>query len=146
MPLRIETQAEIFRRVFLFNKSFEGKKKLKLAVVYSSISSDIKDSLVAAFEAQGIATTAVLESALEKSIADVQVVYISPGVLNVEKICAQHRILSITGIPMLARTGKASIALGIRNGKANIIVHRQQLKNEAQEISAELLQIAQVIQ
>ncbi len=146
MPIRVETQAEIFRRIFLFNKSFEGKKKLKVVVVYSSVSADTKDGIVAAFQAQGMSAVAVPEAALEQNIDDVQAVYISQGVLTAEKICAQFRILSITGIPTLARNGKASIALGTKNGKASIIVHRQQLKNESQQMSAELLQMAQVIQ
>lgn len=146
MPIRVEAQAEIFRRIFLFNKSFEGKKKLKVAVVYSAISADVKDAAVAAFQAQGINAVALTESALEKNLSDVQIVYITPGVMNADKICAQNRILSITGIPTLTRNGKASIALGTKNGKASIIVHRQQLKNESQEMSAELLQMAQVIQ
>ena len=146
MPIRVETQAEIFRRIFLFNKSFEGKKKLKVAVVYSSVSAETKDAIVAAFQAQGISAVAIPESALEQNIDDVQAVYISQGVLTAEKVCAQFRILSITGIPTLARNGKASIALGTKNGKASIIVHRQQLKNESQQMSAELLQMAQVIQ
>lgn len=146
MPIRIETQAEIFRRIFLFNKSFEGKKRLKVVVVYNTVSAEAKDGIVAAFQSQGLDAVAVTESALEKNMNDVQAVYIAPGVTTADRLCSQYRVLSITGIPTLTRNGKASIGLGTKNGKASIIVHRQQLKNESQEISAELLQMAQVIQ
>lgn len=150
MPINIETQTAMFRKIFVFNRTMEGKK-VKVLVVYNNASASLVEGVTAGFQAQGIETLAAREDAVERTLKDnkgkIHALYIMPAVLSsFDKLCAEHQILSITGVPTLTRAGKASVALGVRNGKPSIVVHLQQLKGEGQELSASLLQIAQIVQ
>jgi hypothetical protein len=128
----------------------EGKR-IKTLIVYNTASAALVEELSAAFQARGVETLAVREDAVERTLKEhkgkIHALYIMPGVVNLfDKLCAEYQILSITGVPALARSGKASVALGVRNAKPSIIVHLQQIKSEGQDVSASLLQIAQIVQ
>ncbi|MCS6808646.1 MAG: YfiR/HmsC family protein [Candidatus Kapabacteria bacterium] len=128
----------------------EGKR-IKILIVYNSTSSALVDGISAAFQSRGIETLAVREDAVERTVKEqkgkIQALYITPGLSSsFDKLCSEHQVLSITGVPTLTRLGKASIALGVKSGKPSIIVHLQQLKGEGQEFSASFLQIAQIVQ
>ena len=48
-------------------------------------------------------------------------------------------------MPGTVESGKASVGVGLKDGKPEIIVHMGQLKAEGHDISADLLKLARVI-
>ena len=69
-----------------------------------------------------------------------------PGVTSTKQQSASKGILSISGVPSYAENGSVSIGLGVEDGKPKIIINMSQLKAEKQELSADLLKIAKIIQ
>ncbi len=139
-----DLQVSIFKKVFGFDKAFQTGS-LKLVVVFNDSSAAAKDQLVKAFQNSGIAATAVREEQLSSSLSGVNVLYVSPGVQS-KQICQKNGILSITGTPSLVESGEASVGLSVLDNKPKIIVHLKQLKAEGHELSANLLQLAKLIQ
>jgi len=145
MPIPIETQVKIFKKIFQFNLSFRNTR-VTVIVAYSRLSAGIKDEIVQAFKEQGIPTRAVQSKDLEKYISKARAVYIAPGVSAVDKLCKEYGVLSITGVPSMVQSGKASVGLGTQNGKPRIFIHKTQSIEENQELSDNLLRLARVIQ
>jgi hypothetical protein len=145
MPIPIETQVKIFKKIFQFNLSFRNKR-VTVIVAYSRLSAGIKDEIVAAFKEQGFPARAVPSKDLEKYISKARAVYIAPGVSAVDKLCKENGVLSITGVPSMVQSGKASVGLGTQNGKPRIFIHKTQSLEENQELSDNLLRLARVIQ
>lgn len=75
-------------------------------------------------------------------------VYFLPAVdrTEVKRLCSQHRVLSLSGVPRLAEVGGVSIAVGLKNGRPEILVNLNEAQAEGQELSSELLRLARVIQ
>ncbi len=145
MPIPIETQVKIFKKIFQFNLSFRNQR-VTVIVAYSRLSAGIKDDIVAAFKEQGFPARAVPSKDLEKYISKARAVYIAPGVSAVDKLCKENGVLSITGVPSMVQSGKASVGLGTQNGKPRIFIHKTQSIEENQELSDNLLRLAKVIQ
>lgn len=145
MPVPPELQAAIFKKVFSYDKTIQGGEA-KMIVAFTDASAGIKDQVVKAFKDSGITVSAVKADQLSGSIGGINVVYIAPGVSGVKQICQKNGILTITGSPSLVEAGEVSVGLSVMDNKPKIIVHLKQLKAEGHELSANLLQLAKVIQ
>lgn len=138
MPVPANLQAALFQKIFAFDKTLTAKGNIEVAVIGNS-----NDEIVAAFKAVGINTKTVNG---EQVPAGVAAVYIMPGITNTKQQTASNGILSISGFPSYAEDGNVAIGIGVEGGKPKIIVNLKQLKAEGQELSADLLKIAKVIQ
>ena len=145
MPVPPDLQAAIFKKVFDYDKTIQGKDP-KILVAFSDDSAGVKDKVIKAFKEAGVVVSAVKADQLSGSIDGVNVLYITPGVSGVKQICEKNGILSITGSPALVESGEVSVGLSVLDNKPKIIVHLKQLKAEGHELSAKLLQLAKVIQ
>jgi hypothetical protein len=145
MPVPPELQAAIFKKVFSYDKTIQGGEP-RMIVAFTDASAGIKDQVVKAFKDSGVTVTAVKADQLSGAVSGINVVYIAPGVSGVKQLCQKNGILSITGLPSLVESGEVSVGLSVLDNKPKIIVHLRQLKAEGHELSANLLQLAKVIQ
>ena len=132
MPVPANLQAALFKKIFSFNKTLQAKGNVEVAVLGGG-SGDV----VSAFKEAGINVKAV-----DQVPSDAAVVYVMPGATPPKK----NGVFSISGVPSYVESGKVSVGIGIDGGKPKIIVNLGQLKAEGQEMSADLLNIAKVIQ
>jgi hypothetical protein len=145
MPVPPELQVAIFKKVFNYDKTIPGGAP-KMVVAYMDSSAAVKDQVVKAFKESGVAVTAVKADQLAGALEGVNVLYIAPGVSGTKQICQKNGILSITGIPSLVESGEVSVGLTVVDNKPKIVVHLGRLKAESHDMSANLLQLAKIIQ
>lgn len=149
MPVPPKLQMAIFKRVFQYDRTLAGKGPVQVLVVHNGMPAEQLDDLLATFRWAEIPASAVHVQELGQKIRPGAVVYIVPGVAPAAFMghCAEHEVLSISGLPSLARGGSVSIAIGAGgDGRPEILVHRGRLKIEKHDISAELLKLARVLQ
>jgi len=82
------------------------------------------------------------------SVADQgNVVYLTPeaDVSAVAVLCAEKRMLTVSGLPALAENGEVAIGIGGNDDAPEILVHLGRVKAEQHELSSELLSLARVI-
>lgn len=125
-------QAALFKKIFAFDKTLQGKS-IEVVVIGGG-----SDEIVAAFKGAGVDAKAAA------AIGNASVVYLMSGVAK--QATSSKGILSISGDVSNVEGGKVAIAVGIEGGKPKIIINMGQLKAEGQELSADLLKIARVIQ
>ena len=130
-------QAALFKKIFSFDKTLQSKG-VDVAVLGAS-----SDEIVAAFVGAGVNAKATGGNQVPGGVS---VVYVMPGVGAINKQSAAKGVLSISGDVSNVESGKVAIAIGIEGGKPKIIINIAQLKSEGQELSADLLKIARVIQ
>ncbi|MGE5431380.1 MAG: YfiR family protein [Syntrophomonadaceae bacterium] len=140
MAVPVNLQAALFKKIFTFDKTLQAKGSLEVVVLSGD---GAGDEIVTAFKGAGVNAKAVKGSQPPNGAA---VVYVMPGVSAPKQACAQKGVLSISGVTSNVESGKVSISLGLEGGKPKIIVNLGQLKAEGQELSADLLKIAKVIQ
>jgi hypothetical protein len=140
-----ELQVAIFKKIFGFDKTLQPGA-LKVLIAFTENSVDLKDQVAKAFQASGVAVAAAKAEQLPASLNGINVLYLTPGVSAARQICQKNGILSITGTPSLVESGEASVGLIVLDNKPKILVHLKQLKAEGHELSANLLQLAKVIQ
>ncbi|MBN1302615.1 MAG: YfiR family protein [Melioribacteraceae bacterium] len=140
MDIPANLQAALFKKIFAFNNTLKSKGSAEVAVLTGSGSGG---DVVAAFKDAGISVKEVSGSNVP---GDVDVVYVMPGVASPKSQTAGKGVLSISGVGSYAEKGDVAIGIGVEGGKPKIIIHFAQLKAEGQEISADLLKIAKVIQ
>jgi len=133
-------QAALFKKIFAFDKTLQSKGNVEVVVLSGDGSGD---AMVSAFKDAGVNAKAVKGDQVPGGAS---IVYVMPGVNSPKQVCAQKGILSISGVAANVETGKVSIGIGTEGGKPKIIIHLAQLKAEGQELSADLLKIAKVIQ
>ena len=131
MSVPANLQAALFKKIFSFNKTLQGKGNLEVSVIGNG-----SGEIVSAFKDAGVNA----KSASDASGASV--VYVMPG----STAPKQKGIFSISGVTEYAESGKVAVGLGVEGGKPKIVVNLAQLKAEGQELSADLLKIAKVIQ
>ena len=132
MPVPANLQAALFKKIFSFNKTLQAKGNVEVAVLGGG-----SGEVVSAFKEVGLNVKAV-----DQVPPGASVVYVMPGATPPK----QKGVFSISGVPSYVESGKVSVGVGIDGGKPKIIVHLAQLKAEGQEMSADLLNIAKVIQ
>jgi hypothetical protein len=139
MDVPVNLQAALFQKIFMFNKTLQAKG-IEVAVLSAD---DSGNEVASAFNAAGINAKVVKGGSVP---AGVTVVYVMPGVSTPKEHCAKNGIFSISGVGANAENGGVAIGIGVEGGKPKIIVNAAQLKAESQEVSADLLKIAKVIQ
>ncbi|MBA4406869.1 hypothetical protein C0389_06305 [bacterium] len=139
MAISPNVQANLFKKIFSFNKTLASKESVEVAVLSGSGSGD---AMVAAFKQAGVSAKAVSGDQVP---AGVSVVYIMPGVTPQKQQYASKGVLSICGSSINVEDGKIAIGLGLEGEKPKIIVHMGQLKAEGQELSSDVLKMAYVI-
>jgi hypothetical protein len=144
-PVPPELQVAIFKKVFGYDKSIQ-EGTLKMLVAFTDSSAAGKDQMVKAFKDSGVAVSAAKADQLSGSVSGINVMYILPGVSGARQICQKNGILCITGTPSLVESGEASVGLSLLDNKPKILIHLKELKAEGHELSANLLQLAKVIQ
>jgi hypothetical protein len=140
-----DLQVSIFKKVFGFDKTIQPGT-LKLVVAFTDSSAALKDQVVKAFQESGVPVSAAKEEQLSGALNGVNVLYVTPGIQSAKQLCQKNGILSITGTSSLVESGEASVGLSVLDNKPKIVVHMKQLKAEGHELSANLLQLAKVIQ
>lgn len=140
-----ELQVAIFKKVFSYDKSIQ-EGALKMLVAFSDSSSSAKDQMVKAFKDSGITVTAAKADQLSGSVSGINVLYVLPGVPGARQLCQKNGILCITGTASLVESGEASVGLSLLDNKPKILIHLKELKAEGHDLSANLLQLAKVIQ
>lgn len=133
-------QAALFKKIFAFDKTLKSKGSIEVVVLSADGSGD---DIVSAFKGAGVNARLVKGSQVPSGAS---VVYVMPGVGSTKQQSAQKGALSISGAASLVQEGRVAIGIGVEGGKPKILVHMGQLKAEGQEVSADLLQIARVIQ
>lgn len=137
MDVPANLQVALFSKIFMFNKTVQAKG-VEVAVLSSDNSGG---DVVSAFTAAGIKAKAV-----SSVPAGAAIVYVMPGTAAPKAECAKNGIFSISGVGADAESGNVAISIGVEGGKPKIIVNATQLKAENQDISADLLKIAKVVQ
>jgi len=140
MPVPVNLQAALFKKIFAFDKTLQSKGNVEVAVLTGSGSGD---DIVSAFKAAGVNVKAVSGDQVPDGVS---VVYVMPGVKPPKQVCSQKGVLSISGVPSYAETGGVSVALSVENGKPQISINMKELKAEGQDMSADLLRLAKIIQ
>jgi hypothetical protein len=140
MPVPIAVQARFFKKVFGYDKTVP-RDNISIVIVYGEASADIRNDIVEAFSSIGIKANAVKAGQLS-SLSNVHVVYYAPGadLRAVKEYCRSNGVLSITGLPNLARNGDISIALDAINDAPKVIVNSERLKTERQD-AADLMRL-----
>jgi len=129
-------QAALFKKIFSFDKTLAAKGTIEVAVIGNG-----GDAIVSAFKDAGVSA-----KVSDQIPAGATIVYMMPGAASLKQQTASRGILSISGVSSYVEEGRISIGLGIEGGKPKIIVNMAQLKAEGQELSADLLSIAKIIQ
>ena len=145
MPVPPELQVAIFKKVFNYDKTIPGGAP-KMLVVFTDASAAVKDQVVKAFKDSGITVNAAKADQLAGALEGVNVLYLAPGVTGTKQVCQKNGILSITGVPSLVDSGEASVGLAVLDNRPKIVVNLGRLKVEGHDMSANLLQLAKIIQ
>ena len=135
MAVPANLQAALFKKIFSFNKTLTAKGNVEVAVIGSGA-----DEVVSAFKDAGVNAKAASD------IGGASVVYVMPGAASPKAQSAAKGVLSISGVTSYVENGSVAIGLGVEGGKPKIIINMAQLKAEGQDLSADLLKIAKVIQ
>jgi hypothetical protein len=135
MAVPANLQAALFKKILSFNKTLTAKGNFEVSIIGSGA-----DAVVSAFKEAGLNAKATSD------IGSSAVVYIMPGTSSLKSQTSAKGVLSISGVTSYVENGSVAVGLGVEGGKPKIIVNMAQLKAEGQELSAELLKIAKVIQ
>ena len=147
MPVPIKLQVEIFGKVFDYVKTLPAGDR-KVLVLYTNETAGIQGDLVQAFQETGVTAAAIHPDQLGTQLTGATAVYISPGVpsTSASQLCRERGVLSISGLPSLAKTGEVSIGVGMKSGRPEIIVNLGQVRAQGHEVSSDLLRLATVVQ
>jgi hypothetical protein len=137
-------QAGVFKKVFTFNKGLRGKKVQVLAVFDDATKAAI-DGVVDGFTSKGMSAKAVALADLAGQIGPGKVVYTLSGADSVGALCAEKKVLSITGDLALVQGGKLAVSVSDNGGKMLISVHLARTKAEGQVFAPTFLKLAKVI-
>jgi len=135
MAVPANLQAALFKKIFSFDKTLAAKGNVEVAVIGAGA-----DEVVSAFKDAGVNAKAAAD------IGGASVVYVMPGTASPKAQSASKGVLSISRVTSYVAEGKLALGLGVEGGKPKIIINMAQLKAEGQELSADLLKIAKVIQ
>jgi hypothetical protein len=144
VPLQL--QATILQKIFSYNRTLEHRTP-KVLIVAADANDPQVSELKATLKRLGSTVDVTSAVALPTQVDGASAVYIMPGQLTdaVSRTCAQHGILSVSGVPAWAEQGRVSVAIGLADGKPEIIVSLQRSKAERHDLSSRLLRLARVI-
>lgn len=135
MAVPVNLQAALFKKIFAFDKTLTAKGNIEIAVI-----GDGADEVVSAFKNAGINAKAA------EQIGEASVAYVMPGTASIKSQSAAKGVLTISGVTSFVESGNVAVGIGVDGGKPKIVINMSQLKAESQELSADLLKIAKVIQ
>ncbi len=145
-PMPPKLQAVLFRKVFVYNRAFQGK--YRVLIVRPDKDASTSDEVEQSFRAVGVPVTSVKASELASQTVDGTVIlYLFPQTVGVARELAErNKTLSISGIPTLAERGDVAVAVGLsEDGRPRIIVNLPRAKREGQQFSSDLLEMARTI-
>jgi hypothetical protein len=145
MPVPVELQANIFKKVFEYSKGLENIAEITVLVASEKPSADPAPQVVKAFAAAGMTAKGVAISNLSESVSGKTVVYVLSGAAIAKGVCEKAGLLSITGVPSMVESGDVAVGLGSEGGKPKIIVHKGRVDAQKQELSSKLLQLAKIV-
>lgn len=140
MPVPLNLQAALFKKIFSFDKTLQASGNSEVIVLSAD---GTGNDVVSAFSAAGVSAKLVQGTSVPDGAG---VVYVMPGTPSPKQQTAQKKVLSISGVTAFVESGQVAVGLGTEGGKPKIIVNLSQLKAEGHELSADLLNIAKVIQ
>ena len=141
-PLPAKLQAVLFKKIFGYDRTLGAKSKVVVLVLDDGGNTE---EVVGAFAALGISASAVKPTSLEGQSGSV--VYFTKASSIVKSYCSKNKALGISGTPDLANSGDAAISLRARaDGRPEIVVNLPLAKSQGQDLSADLLGLATVIQ
>lgn len=141
-------QTAIFSKVFSYDKTIRKYGgKYRVIIVSSEAYRNEAKSLVEHFARVKVAAKVVTIASVSKEIANASAVYVfsADQAAAIENLCAQHNVLSISGVSALAEDGSVAVSIGISNKRPQIIVNFARTKSEGQTFSAQLLKLARVV-
>lgn len=141
MVVPIETQAEIFNVTFKLNRTIQGVQPLRILVLYNGATDPAQlRQIVAAFRKRGhVAEPLHMDQLKQVDRVDAEVLYIAPGIHNIDGVGRKYKVLTITGMPHLVERNAVSLGTNNRNNKPGIIANLISLKSEDQEMLAAFL-------
>jgi len=147
MPVAADLQGALFKKILAYDRTLPADTKVQLLVVYSGEPSGEIGDIVWAFSEVGFASGTTRDVDLPSVIGRAAVVYFAPGVDagQFESLLVENRVLSISGVPSKVERGEASIGVGLRDHRPEIIVHLARAKAEGHELSSDLLRLSRVI-
>lgn len=140
-------QAIMFSKIFSYVRNIDNAEGYKVIIVYDNNSGYPKD-INDAFTSEGIKTYVVNVTEL-RSVVDVTKIIYLPESLSresLERVTALRNKLFISGQPEYTSSGYAALSVGIENERIKILINLKALANKNQEVSAELLNLAKVVE
>jgi len=127
-----------------YDQAIKGKSPNILLVADSD---DGVRELRAAFQKVGAAVR-VANAASAESAADwADAMYVFPGQLTpaVRNACMTHKVLSLSATVGDVEAGNASVAVGVNNGKPQLVINLSRVQAEGHKLSSRLLKLARVV-
>jgi len=147
MPVPIELQAELFKRIFSYDRTIDSDTKIHVLIVHSEEDSEKAGQFVSAFQNADIDATPVKVNSVGQ-FPEATAVYFLPTTeptAELEGFCTENHVLSLSGVPDLAEGGSVSVAIGEAKNRPEIIVSMNRLKMVGHILSAALLKLAKII-
>ena len=147
MAIPIDIQSAVFTKIFSYDKNLKGVGQIEVFIVGAEKEDQTAHDLAEAFRQVGASPAVVGSAPLEGLLSPNAVVYLLPEAdfSEMKRLCGESSVLTISGVPSLVEQGHASVGLGEKDGKTEIIVNLPRLKEEGHELSAQLLKLARVI-
>jgi len=140
-------QAALQRKILAFDRAASGRT-LRIVVVHRDDATKAHASeLARELDKLGVSTQ-VVTPALLKQVKEAPVaVYLvsNAPVPEVEEYCVQNRVLSFASDASLVKSGRLTVALSIKDGRPEIILHLERARREGRDFSSDLLSLATVI-
>jgi hypothetical protein len=139
-------QAALFKKILLYDKTFEGKAGQKILVCHSG-ESDAAAELAKAFTEAGMPATSVKVAQALSALDEVAVVYaLGPLPQPLREALEKKHVLVVSGSSMHVKDGSAAVGLDRRDdGRPLILVDVARARAEGHEFSAELLRLAKIV-
>lgn len=142
-------QAAFFRQIFNYDDSLNHGGEIYMLVLEPT-EADKKSvaELTEAFTQTGVSVKTVTVDELVSPVDPSTVVYVLPSsdLSLLSRFCSENGVLSISGVPTLAKKGHVSIGLGDKGGSPEIFVNQSRLKAENHKLSSHLLRLAKLIE
>jgi TonB family protein len=141
------SQPAVFDKIFGYDRTLGDRAALQVLIVRGAADQPALAELEAGFRQLGIPVERVPASAVAARLGPGVVVYLTdetatPAML--EQIARAHA-LSVSGDPLLAERGRASVALGDSGGKPEIVVNLDRVGTEGHDFSAQMLKVSRVV-
>ncbi len=141
-----DLQAAIFKKIFGYTKTLSPDAASRLVVVHDGRQPELVEQLRKGFGQLGIQAVAVGKDQLNDQLSEGGILYVAVPDGSFRQICKEKHALSITGLTGLVEKGEVAIGLALVESKPKIVVNLSELRAQGHDLSAQLLQLAKVIQ